>query len=264
VTASRRLPDAGGWRVDLLEAGSLAMQAGLLAPEEELPGPRRVPVNVLLLRGHGRTVLLDAGSGPLVHWWEEARDELSGALRAAGADAAEVDLVVLSHLDFDHAAGTLAGGWPDALEPAFPRARVRVSQEAAAAARGRDPDEEGNAGTRCVQVLERAGLLEEAAGDEELAPGLRLRLAPGHRAGHACIEVADGLVYVADLIHHPLHVPHPEWDEPFDSDPEQALVTRRRVLAELAGSGRVVVATHVAGAGTVEGEPSSPTWRQTS
>ena len=36
------------------------------------------------------------------------------------------------------------------------------------------------------------------------------------------LEIGGGLVHLADVVHHPLHVQHPEWDRAFDSDPELA------------------------------------------
>ena len=55
---------ANGWTVSLLEVGILPMEAADLAPEGVLSSPVRTPVNAVLLRGHGRTILVDAGSGP--------------------------------------------------------------------------------------------------------------------------------------------------------------------------------------------------------
>ena len=71
----------------------------------------------------------------------------------------------------------------------------------------------------------------------EAAPGVLLRAAPGHRAGHSLAEIGGSLVHLADLVHHPLHVQHPQWDRRFDSDVEVALATRMRVLEELAALG---------------------------
>ena len=52
---------ASGWTVSLLEVGILPLEAADLAPEGVLSGAVRTPVNALLLRGHSRTILVDAG-----------------------------------------------------------------------------------------------------------------------------------------------------------------------------------------------------------
>src|SRR5581483_6936521 len=92
-----------------------------LGPPGALPGVQETPSNVLLLRGHGRTVLVDAGCGPLVACWPGAIDRLAEVLRA---EQAEPDLLIATHLDFDHCGGFVTGTWPDELRPAFPGRRV--------------------------------------------------------------------------------------------------------------------------------------------
>src|SRR4051794_26449224 len=108
--------EANSWTVSLLEVGVLPMDPTDMAPEGVLAGPVRAPVNALLLRGHGRTVLVDAGSGPFISTWPGGTDDLAGQLEAEGAAP---DMIVISHLDFDHFGGLVAEG-PDGLEPAFP------------------------------------------------------------------------------------------------------------------------------------------------
>ena len=63
--------------------------------------------------------------------------------------------------------------------------------------------------------------LDEVADGAEVLPGVRLVEAPGHRTGHAVVEIEGGdgrRMFLSDVIHHPSHVPHPEWDCEFDSD----------------------------------------------
>jgi len=240
------LPVVDGWASSLLEAGILPMEAADLAPEGVLSGPVRTPVNVLLLQGQGRTILVDAGSGPLVTAWSGATDELAALLDAEGAAP---DLIVISHLDFDHCGGLVADG-ADGLRPAFPGVPVLAPAAAVSEAR-RDPAGESPA-SRVVATLDRAGLIEGYEDGDEPASGLCLRSAPGHRVGHSILEVGDSLVHVVDIVHHPLHVEHLEWDRTWDSEPEVALATRGRILNELAERGSTVVASHVASPGRIE------------
>ena len=87
----------------------------------------------------------------------------------------------------------------------------------------------------------------------ELAEGVTARSAPGHRAGHVCIEVGGEhpLVHIADTLHHHAHIEHPEWDGPADDDRALALDTRLAVLAGLRETGTRGVASHLAGEFTV-------------
>ena len=239
--------EANGWTVSLLEVGSLPMEAADLAPEGVLSGAVRTPVNAVLLRGHGRTILVDAGSGPFVTRWPGATDELAARL---GAEGATPGLVILTHLDFDHAGGLVAASGHDGLGPTFPGVPV-IGPAAAVAEARRDATDERPA-PRVIAALDRAGLVEGYEDGDEPAPGLRLRSAPGHRVGHSILEIGASLVHAADIVHHPLHVEHLDWDRTWDFEPEVALATRRTILTELAERGSTVVASHFASPGRIE------------
>ena len=103
-----------------------------------------------------------------------------------------------------------------------------------------------------IAALDRAGLVEGYEDGDEPAPGLRLRSAPGHRVGHSILEIGASLVHAVDIVHHPLHVEHPEWDRTWDAEPEVALATRRTILTELAERGSTVVTSHFASPGRIE------------
>jgi glyoxylase-like metal-dependent hydrolase (beta-lactamase superfamily II) len=236
------LPAAAGWAPVLLEDGRLPMEPGLLAPVGEL-GAVEVPSNVLLLRGADGTVLIDAGSGPFDDAWPGSWSDLAAALARAGSAADQIDLVVLTHLDFDHCGGCLE----------LPRARVVAPAEAVPS---------GGAGEEVVERLTASGRLDRIEDGESPATGLTLRAAPGHRAGHSVVEVGDRLVHLADVVHHPLHVEHLDWDHEFDSDVELARATRARILEEMADRGVTVIASHIEGAGRIERMANGLRWQR--
>ena len=236
-----------GWEIALLEVSELQMPGTDIAPAGVLGELVDLPTNALLLRGHGSTVLVDAGAGILGDWYPSEGPGLQALLGETVPD-----LAVVTHLDFDHVGGFLTGTWPGSLAPAFPSAPVVLLDDAARSARVRDPDQAWNSATRAVAAFEQVGLLREVADGGEFAPGLRLRSAPGHRTGHAILEVGDSFVHLADVIHHPLHVEHPEWDGEHDGKPEVALRTRIAILNEAADKGKLCVASHVRGSGRIE------------
>ena len=237
---------ANGWDMTLLEVGILPMEATDLAPEGVLSSPVPTPVNVLLLRGHGRTVLVDAGSGPFVSTWPGGTDELPALLDAEGAVP---DLILISHLDFDHCGGLVVEG-PGGLKPAFSGVPVLIPAAALEEARATPADE--SPACRVIAALDQTGLVDGYEDGDEPAPGLRLRSAPGHRLGHSILEIGDSFVHAVDIVHHPLHVENLEWDRTWDFQPEVALATRTRILTELAESGSTVVASHFDSPGRIE------------
>ena len=194
---------AGPWRVSLVEVGASRHPGEWIAPG--YPEWAWSPINVVVLRSVAQTVLVDAGPGFTTAWWpfEGIHADTSGALAAVGVAPADVDLVVLTHLDYDHAGGLLAGTWPDDLRLAFPDARVVVHEDAVAAARAADPDAPDNVGTRLLELLAREGRLDVAADGDVVADGVTVRSAPGHRVGHVIVAVAgdDPFVFAADSFH---------------------------------------------------------------
>ena len=240
---------AGPWRVSLVEVGASIHPGEWIAPG--YPEWSWSPINVVVLRSPEQTVLVDAGPGFTTAWWpfDGIHADTEGALMSAGVAPADVDLVVLTHLDYDHAGGLLTGTWPDELGLAFANARVVVHEDAVAAARVADPDAPDNVGTRLLALLDTAGRLEAVGDGDTVAEGISVRSAPGHRVGHMCVEVTgdDPFVFAADSFHNVEHVAHPEWDTSSDEDGETALATRRRVLGELADSGARTAITHAAG-----------------
>jgi glyoxylase-like metal-dependent hydrolase (beta-lactamase superfamily II) len=245
---AQRLPDAGGYEVWLLHVGSLELAAGLVRPDQAVT----ICVNALLLRGHGETLLVDSGSGAADVLWPGAA-QLEPALEAAGARPDEVDAVVLTHLDFDHAGGTLAGTWPDRVEPAFPRVIVSSFEFDSPPPESSD---ESDLWEPVVGAYRAAGRLELADDGAEFRPGLRFSGAPGHRRGHSLVLIGDELVYGADLVHDLSQLEHLDLHRT-DTDPQQALATRTDWFERLAATGTPVVFSHVPGRGRLR---PGPTW----
>jgi glyoxylase-like metal-dependent hydrolase (beta-lactamase superfamily II) len=228
----RELSPAGGWQPALVNVGRLPMKPEYLGPPGAFTSRIDLPSNVLLLRGRGRIVMVDAGSGAFASGWPGGEDFLLDALASAGCAPEQVELIVLTHLDFDHCGGCLD----------LPRARVSAPAGAAAS---------GSAGDEVVERLTAEGRLTWIEDGGSPAEGLRLRAAPGHRQGHSIVEIGDDLVHLADVVHHELHVEHPGWDREFDSDEAVALATRTSVLEEMSRRGATVTASHIAAPGRI-------------
>jgi glyoxylase-like metal-dependent hydrolase (beta-lactamase superfamily II) len=92
-----------------------------------------------------------------------------------------------------------------------------------------------------------AGLGESVAEDADLGSGLRLEATPGHTHGHVSMWIESGgevAMLSGDWIHNPVQMADPSWREVGDTDPAVARETRRRLLAELADSGALLLGTH--------------------
>ena len=150
--------------------------------------------------------------------------------------------MLITHAHIDHIGGLCVDG-----RPQFGAARHVMSRVERASRSDRVAAEQ-------LGPLEHAGLLELVDAPFEPAPGLRLIPAPGHTHGHLALDIGgpDGALFLADAIVDPLHVEHPEWTMAFDDDPQLNVATRRALLGDAADTGRVIAASHMRTAGTVE------------
>jgi glyoxylase-like metal-dependent hydrolase (beta-lactamase superfamily II) len=237
-----------GWTISLLELDALHGPLRWVYPDAAEDEVAWLPCHALLCRRDREVMLVDTGLGVFrdVFEMEVRLVSLDDGLAAASCSPDEVTTVVLTHFDADHAGGILVGTYPDDLAPALPSARVAFLEPNADL--GEDAD-------RIVATLEGAGVrIDRVADGDDVVPGVRLRSAPGHRAGHACLDFTDGterFVFLADVVHAREHVAHPEWDFLHDSDPELGLATRRAFLRELEGLGATVACSHVDGLGLI-------------
>ncbi|MCL4685127.1 MBL fold metallo-hydrolase [Myxococcota bacterium] len=169
---------------------------------------------------NGRTVLFETGVGAFFeptlrarYGVSEDRHLLLDALHDAGFRHEEIDVVVLSHLHFDHAGGLLA---PWALgEPPrllFPNARFVIGAEAWARAAAPHPRDRASFIPELLPLLEQTGRVERIHGErcEALGDAVRFHRSDGHTPGLMLAELlgraeaggrhTGGVVFCADLI----------------------------------------------------------------
>ena len=200
----------------------------------------RLAMRAWLVRGGGRTILIDAGAGgkldPKVGTLFGFEDvpSLDVSLRAAGVGVADIDLVVASHLHFDHAGGFTTRDADGTVRPRFPNARYNVR-------RGEwddalNPHERNRASYFAENYvpLRDAGVLDLVDEDGEVAPGIRVRRTGGHTMHHQIVEIHDGgqtAIFAADLLPTAAHLPLP-YIMGYDLYPMDTLAFKRGFLAE--------------------------------
>jgi glyoxylase-like metal-dependent hydrolase (beta-lactamase superfamily II) len=166
-----------------------------------------------LVREGNRTILLETGIGAFFSpkmrerfGVVEERHVLLDSLAEVGVQPSDVDIIVLSHLHFDHAGGLLQP-YAEGAEPAlaFPQARVVVGAEAWE--RSKNPHFRDRASfiPELGALLEASGNIEVVEGEEcdLLGDGFRFHHSSGHTPGMMLtgIDMPDGpVVFAADLI----------------------------------------------------------------
>jgi glyoxylase-like metal-dependent hydrolase (beta-lactamase superfamily II) len=207
----------------------------------------RMGMRPLLVRGirlqpdaPATTLLIDAGCGDKldakageIYALDRTR-HLDHALADAGLTAADVDLVLASHLHFDHAGGFTARGSDGAVRPRFPRARYMVR------AGEWDDATHPNERTRASYLEENlvplrdAGVVTFIDEDCEIASGVRVRRTGGHTMHHQMVMIESAgktAVFMADLVPTAAHVPLP-WIMGYDLYPADTLEFKRAFLRE--------------------------------
>ncbi|MGI5457185.1 MBL fold metallo-hydrolase [Streptomyces sp. CA-249302] len=239
-----------------------------LVPDHWEPGGDRavVALQTWVLRSGGRTVLVDTGVGhgrerpsnPLFH--QQQGDGLLNRLERAGVRPEDVDVVVNTHIHGDHVGWNthdVNGGWA----PAFPNATYLLP---AADDHHFGPDGGYGGGVRpddkltyedSIAPVHRSGQAVLWDDEHRIDDHLTLESAPGHTPGSSVLRLAsrgEQAVFVGDLLHSPVQIPHPECSSCFCLDPARAAASRGRVLERAADQGELVIPAHFGGSGVVE------------
>ncbi|HVR29229.1 MAG TPA: MBL fold metallo-hydrolase [Thermoanaerobaculia bacterium] len=247
-----------------------------LAPYREwlLPGYMtedgliNLTIQAFLVESRGRKIIVDTcvGNGKTrsVPQMNELDTPFLDHITDAGFPPEKVDTVICTHLHVDHVGWNtkqVDGRWV----PTFPNARyVMARTDYDYWSQAADPEAAAIFGDSVRPVFE-AGLVDLVDAGHQITPEIGLLPTPGHTPGHCSVTISssggeEGVI-TGDVMHHPSQCMHPEWDNNFDSDREQAKRTRLGFL-ERYGSGAVrVIGTHFGTPAATRIVPSGDRWK---
>ncbi|MGD0695460.1 MAG: MBL fold metallo-hydrolase [Terriglobia bacterium] len=250
----------GRFEIDALSDGTFALDGGQMfgvVPkvmwEKKLPADDRNRVRMgltcLLIRTGRQNILVETGIGDKFGpkltdiYGVEHTTTLPAELKKRGLDLGDIDIVINTHLHFDHC------GWNTSRQdgqivPTFSRARYFIQR--------------GEWDHACWPTeRDRASYIEDffrpvekqtefLDGDSEIVPGVRVEVVPGHTRHMQCVRVesqGQRAYFISDLVPTQAHLSLP-WIMSFDLYPLETLDNKRRLLPELALLEAVVVFPH--------------------
>ncbi|HEY5934576.1 MAG TPA: MBL fold metallo-hydrolase [Kofleriaceae bacterium] len=231
-----------------------AMWEKWIAPDER----NRIPLacRCLVVREKGRVILLETGIGAFFepalrerYGVVEDRHILLESLASQGITPDDVDVVVFSHLHFDHAGGALAAfetGAPPKL--VFPRATYVVGAEAWQRSVSPHSRDRASFIPGLTSLLAGSGRLELAASDRAaaLGDGFRFHRSSGHTPGLLLTEVempGGPVLFAADLVPGRAWV-HLPITMGYDRYPELLIDEKAALLGDLEKRGGRLFFTH--------------------
>ncbi len=222
---------------------------GWLRPTYFDNGSILMSIHSLLIESGKRRILVDTCFGrraaelPFkLPWCHPVPEELE----AAGFPINSIDTVLCTHINSDHVGGTaiLRDG---RLVPAFPKATYLFTRPEMEYMEADPAHDTGKLMDSYIRPIVAAGVTQLVDMDCQLTPEVRLMPSPGHTPGHVGVRIISGgheAVYTSDLMHTPMQVLMPDIAAHPDSNADQAIASRRRILGECADSGCLVITSH--------------------
>jgi len=240
---------AGDFEISLIRAGVYWWDGGAIfgvvpkvlwsrkTASDEL---NRVPLglNCYLIRTGKHTILVETGAGDKLdeRFRDRARlpavtDRLPEVIASHGFDPESVDIVVNSHLHWDHCSGnTVFHG--DRAVAALPRATYWAARGEWEHAHQRLLRDRVSYIPENYVPLMESGQMNLVEGDHEVVPGVWMRRAPGHTRDMMVITATSGgstFCFLSDLVPSAAHLT-PTWMTAFDLYPLQTIESKIRWL----------------------------------
>jgi glyoxylase-like metal-dependent hydrolase (beta-lactamase superfamily II) len=211
----------------------------------------RMRANSLLVRAFRKTIVIETGNG--TKWDPKQRaiyavqegDPLLDSLAKFSVQPEQVDLVINTHLHFDHAGGNTRVR-DGRVVPTFPNARYVVRRGELEHATNPTERDRASYFPENFQPISEAGLWDLLDSDVEILPGISVERIPGHNADIQAVKITGAgktVAFVADLLPTRHHIPLP-WIMAYDLYPLQTLETKRKWLPRLTAPNWVTVFGH--------------------
>ncbi len=253
----------GDFRLDVVSDGTFRLDGGAMfgvvprvlwervyPPDEK--NRIQLGLNALLVRTPEANVLVDTGIGTK---WSERELEMYGiahettaaeSLGRLGLTVDDIDVVICTHLHFDHAGGNTRHDSAGEAVATFPQARYIVQKGELETARQPHERERASYMPQNWEPLVASGQLETVDGATEIMSGIRVFPVRGHNDWTQLVEVESRgyrAVYFADIIPTTRHL-RPAWVMGYDLYPVELLERKKELLSRAVAEEWVCVFEH--------------------
>ena len=208
--------------------------------------------NAIYVDTGAHKVLIDTGAGVELG---AGLAKLTQNLRSAGIQPQDIDTVIVTHAHPDHIGGIVATNG----QLTFPNARYFISEAEWRFWTAQTIDlsslkipaqfKQGITTAARKHLGAIANRVNCFQADQEIVPGITAIAAAGHTPGQSAFRVTSGnaqLIVAADVFfNQAFDLEHPEWQTGFDLNPQQAAMTRRKLLDQIVEQRTMVIAYHM-------------------
>jgi Zn-dependent hydrolases, including glyoxylases len=212
-------------------------------------------LNTVVVRTGSQTVVIETGIGnkqnEKMREIHQNQELLPQSLAAAGIHTEDVDIVINTHLHFDHC------GWnttlhPDgSVTPTFPNARYFAHKgEVEHGHMQYDRDRVSYLSPNYDPLIESGQMrlltTEGIAANPEIIPGISVELFPGHTRQLMAVHIESGgelACYISDLIPTSAHLDQ-TWVMGYDLDPMESIAQRKRFYQRAIPEKWLILFTH--------------------
>ena len=206
-------------------------------------------MNSVLVRTGKQTVLIETGMGnklsekmKKIH---QPQERLLANLEAAGVAPDEIDVVINTHLHFDHC------GWNTVYREGqavatFPRARYYVQEGEWRHASLQHERDRVSYLSDNYDPLVRNGQMHLLHGDSEIVPGIAVKVYPGHTRNLQAVMIRSGkqaACYISDLVPTTAHLDL-TWVMAYDLFPLETIESRKRLWEVAVPEKWLMIFTH--------------------
>ncbi len=207
-------------------------------------------LNSLLIRTGKQNIVVETGMGNKLSermvkfYGQPAR--LFANLVAGGVAPEDIDIVINTHLHFDHCGWNTVRDNDGKIVPTFPRAKYYAPEGEWQYARRPSERDSISYIPANYDPLVQSGQMTLLKGDEEIVPGISVKTFPGHTAHMQAVIVESGgrtACYISDLIPTAAHI-DVTWGMGFDLYPLQTIESKKQYYAKAIPEKWLTVFTH--------------------